>query len=220
MGKDLIRIKNVAKYIKPYKKIADVGCDHGYLIIEGFENYNIDYAIAIDNKSKPLERCNYNLKEKPYYSHVRFSLSSGINDIDNDTECIIMAGMGGILIKDLLEENLDKLKNIKRIIIQANKDNYLVRKFLTENGFDVKRECICLEDKKYYQVICFDKSDKEVPNYNDIELEFGPINVKRRSKVFTNYINSLIKKINLIPFENEKIKNRKTVLKELIGNES
>ena len=103
MGKDLIRIKNVAKYIKPYKKIADVGCDHGYLIVEAFENYNIDYAIAIDNKSKPLERCNYNLKEKPYYSHVRFSLSSGINDIDSDTEVIIMAGMGGLLIKDLLE---------------------------------------------------------------------------------------------------------------------
>ena len=220
MGKDLIRIKNVAKYIKPYKKIADVGCDHGYLIVEAFENYNIDYAIAIDNKSKPLERCNYNLKEKPYYSHVRFSLSSGINDIDSDTEVIIMAGMGGLLIKDLLEENLDKLKNVKRIVIQANKDNYEVRKFLTTHGFKINRECVCLEDKKYYQVISFDKTEEIIKEYNDVELEFGPININRKSLVFKNYISSLLKKLNLIPFENEKIKNRKLILKELLGNES
>ena len=92
------RIKEIAKYIRPYKKIADVGCDHGYLIVEAFKNHEIDYAIAIDNKQGPLDSAKYNILKYGFNNNVRFSLSSGISDIDDDTEVVIIAGMGGLLI--------------------------------------------------------------------------------------------------------------------------
>ena len=41
------RIKTIASLIKNANKIADVGCDHGYLIIECFNNELGDEARAL-----------------------------------------------------------------------------------------------------------------------------------------------------------------------------
>ena len=172
MQKTFLRIKNISKYIPPYKRIADVGCDHGYLIIDAFENYNIDFALAIDNKSGPLNRCINNLVEKTYYNNVRFSLSNGISDLSSDIDVVIMAGMGGLLACQIVEKNLEKLSNVKRIIVQANRNNYDVRKYFTRIGFDIKGESIVFEDNKYYEIICFDKVDYEVKEYSDVELQY------------------------------------------------
>ena len=78
------RLQEIAKYVYPYKKIADVGCDHGYLIIEAIKKYNVTNCIAIDNKEGPLNVAKYNITNVGYLDKVRFSLSSGITDIDND----------------------------------------------------------------------------------------------------------------------------------------
>ena len=47
---NLSRIEELATFISPYKVIADVGCDHGYLVIEAFEKAGVTKAYAIDNK--------------------------------------------------------------------------------------------------------------------------------------------------------------------------
>lgn len=217
--RQFLRIKNISKYIPPYKRIADVGCDHGLLIIDAFDNYKIDYALAIDNKPGPLNKCVTNLMEKSYYNKVNFSLSSGISEITPDIEVVVLAGMGGELVKNIIEVDLDKLSSIKRIIVQANRDNYDVRKYLTSIGYDIKGESIVYEDKKYYEVICFDKVSYKIREYSEAELTYGPLNIKKRKPEFIDYLNSSLKKYSLIPFESEALKNKKNILKEIINNE-
>ena len=87
------RIKVVCSHIEPYKIIADVGCDHGYLIKEAFDKYNIEFAYAIDNKIGPLESAKNNLMD---YKNVEFSLSDGLTDLKEDVEVVVIAGMGGM----------------------------------------------------------------------------------------------------------------------------
>ena len=94
------RLKTVASFITPYKKIADIGCDHGYLIQYAFENLNIESAQAIDNKPGPLESAKKN--NIKFKKRIIFSLSSGLDDLNEEIEVIIMAGMGGTLISNLL----------------------------------------------------------------------------------------------------------------------
>ena len=215
-----LRIKNISKYIPPYKRIADIGCDHGLLIIDAFDNYKIDYALAVDNKSGPLNKCVSNLLEKNYYNKVEFSLSSGISHITSDIEVVVLAGMGGLLINQIIENDLDKLVNVKRIIVQANRNNYDVRKYFTSIGYDIKGETIVYEDKKYYEVICFDKVNYKIREYSDVELTYGPLNIKKRRPEFIDYLKHLLKKISIIPFESESIKQTKKQLSEIINNEN
>lgn len=179
------RMKVIASKISPYKKIADVGCDHGYLIIEALKLNSDIKAIAIDNKKMPLESCKSNMIKYGYIDNVRFSLSSGIVDIDDDTECVVIAGMGGILITEILSADL---RNVKRFILAPNKDEINVRKHMLTLGFDITDETIVYENDKYYQIIVFDKVDK-VKSYNEDELTYGPLLISKMEESFIQYMN-------------------------------
>ena len=69
------RLQTIAQKLKPYRKIADIGCDHGYLIIEAFKISNDFEFIAIDNKNGPLNTCRENISKLSYSDKVRFSRS-------------------------------------------------------------------------------------------------------------------------------------------------
>ena len=206
------RIKEIAKYINPYKVIADIGCDHGYLIIEAFENQNINKAYAVDNKEGPLSSAKNNIKNKNYYNNIIFSLSSGIKEIGDDTECVVIAGMGGILISEIL---CDDLKNVKRLILEPNRDQEEVRKKVHELGFNITNEEVVFEKGKYYEIIICDKcEDNNLLDYNDLEYEFGPILLKERSLLFKEkwfMIYDSLKDIN-----DEKVQERLERIKKIL----
>lgn len=181
------RLSMISEMIKPYKRIADVGCDHGYLIIEAFKNSNIEYAIAIDNKIGPLNCAKKNIEKYNY--NVKFSLSDGISDV-SEVDAIVIAGMGGLLITKILS-NKDKLLGVKRLILQANRNNYELRCFLMNNQWKIINEQIVYDDEIYYEIIVCEKVDKKVL-YNDDELNYGPILLKNKDSIFINKINNEI----------------------------
>ncbi|MBO4668253.1 MAG: SAM-dependent methyltransferase, partial [Bacilli bacterium] len=180
MSNSLIRIKEIAGFIKPYKIIADIGCDHGYLIDVAFTSEGIEKAYAIDNKKDPLDSAINNLKNKPFFKDIVFSLSSGIKEIGDDTECVVIVGMGGMLITEILD---DDLRNVKRLILEPNRDEEVVRKKIVSLGFDIVNEKIVFEKGKYYEIIVCDKVDY-IPTYSEIEYEFGPLLLKEKSIYF------------------------------------
>lgn len=181
------RLSTIAEMIKPYKRIADVGCDHGYLIKEAFENSNIEYAIAIDNKIGPLNSAKKNIEKHNF--NVRFSLSDGISDI-SDVEVVVISGMGGLLITKILS-NTDKLIGVKRLILQANRNNYELRCFLMKNQWKIIDEKIVYDEAIYYEIIVCEKSNEKVL-YNDDELNYGPILLKNKDSLFIDKLKSEI----------------------------
>ena len=202
------RLKAISDFIYPYRRIADIGSDHGYLIKIAFDNHLIDYAYAIDNKKGPINSCKNNLKD---YKNVSYFLSDGLDDVDESIDCVIIAGMGGMLIISILEKNKDKLKNIKRLILQANRDEYLLRKYLVENGFYIQDEKIIKEDNKYYEIDCFEKGYEEY-DFND--LYFGKILMKNKDDVFIEKWNNKYQKfknIKAYSTDTEKIKIMKGI---------
>ena len=202
------RLKAISDFIYPYRRIADIGSDHGYLIKIAFDNHLIDYAYAIDNKKGPINSCKNNLKE---YKNVSYFLSDGLDDVDESIDCVIIAGMGGMLIISILEKNKDKLKNIKRLILQANRDEYLLRKYLVENGFYIQDEKIIKEDNKYYEIDCFEKGYEEY-DFND--LYFGKILMKNKDDVFIEKWNNKYQKyknIKAYSTDTERIKIMKGI---------
>ena len=210
------RICEIAKLIKPYKMIADVGCDHGYLIIESFLNSDVSKAIAIDNKIGPLNSAKKNLEK--YNFNVRFSLSSGVSDIDDDTEVVVISGMGGLLISKIISDDLTnnkKLYNVKRLILQANRNNFELRKFLMENNYQIIDEKIIYEDDKYYEIIVCERVNEKII-YAFEELYFGPILLKRKDDIFISRINSELLKLKKLNSDSLEVKEKIDRLEKII----
>lgn len=204
------RIKTLSSYIKPYKIIADVGCDHGYLIKEAIDNCDVSKAFAIDNKIGPLNSAKRNLND---YSNVVFSLSDGLDSLDESVELVVIAGMGGLLIKDIIKRNMDKINNVKRFVLQANKNEYELREFMISNNYYIAFENIIYEDDKYYEIIVFEKGNV---SYSLEELYFGPILLKEKNDVFISKWTNIFNKLNLIEIyhkDEDKIKLLKGIEK-------
>jgi tRNA (adenine22-N1)-methyltransferase len=186
------RIKAIASFINPYKRIADVGCDHGYLIIEAFKQ-GINFAQAIDNKKGPLNQAIINLQS--YTNKVSFSLSNGLEKLDEKVEVIVIAGMGGISIIDIFKAHPEKLVNIQRLILQANRNQKELRKYISQIGFKIVSEKIIYEDEVYYEIIVCDKGNV---SYSDDELTYGPLLLQERSPLFIEKWTQVINKYELI----------------------
>ncbi len=160
------RLKTIASFIKDGANVADVGADHGLLEIYLLEHKNVNSILAIENKSGPFNILKNNLLDYD----VKLSLSDGIEDIDDTVDTIVIAGMGGILITNILNSHKEKLTNIKQIVVDAHRDNELVRREITNLGFYIEKEKIIYENGTYYFVISFLKGHKE---YSDVEYEWG-----------------------------------------------
>ena len=144
-----IRLKTITKYLKDKSSLADVGTDHGYAIIDGFLNYDLKYAYAIDNKKGPLENAKKNISNYTFKDNVSFLLSDGLEKLDKEVDVIVFAGMGGLLIIDLIKKDFHKLFGA-RLVIAPNRDSYAVRVFLTNLNYDIIAEEVVYEDGKYY----------------------------------------------------------------------
>lgn len=209
------RIQAIAKHTKDSYKITDVGCDHGYLIIEALNNYNVKYALAIDNKIKPLEFAMNNITAEGLKDRVNFSLSSGLDELEKDSDAIVISGLGGTLISNIIEENINKIKD-QKLILQANRNNYDLRKYLSSNNFKFLDEDI-IYDGFYYQIIVV-KKDKEKITLTDSKLHYGPINIQKKKEILYEMLKKEEERLIKIPdsnhFKRKKIEIIRSILYE------
>lgn len=203
------RLEEIIKYINEDDIVADIGCDHGYLLKLAIENKNIIKGYAVDNKIGPLNSAKENLDK---FENVIFKLSDGLIDvIESDINCVVIAGMGGMLINKIFDDSIDKFKNINKVIVCPNRNIDKVRLNFINNGFSIKNESIVYEDGKYYEIIVFEKGNQVL---SELELYFGPCLLKEKNVIFKNKWNEYYLKILNIEHKNDEIKLIEGVLNE------
>lgn len=145
------RLKKVAGLILPSDKLADVGCDHGYLSVYLIEKQICKYVIAMDVNKGPLQKAEENIRRFGYKDYIETRLSNGLNKLNiNEAEGYICAGMGGPLALEILWNDRDKVKEMRQVILQPQSELWLVRRTLKQWGFVIDKEDIEFEDGKYY----------------------------------------------------------------------
>ena len=159
------RLKTIADFLKEDLNVADVGADHGLLEIYLATQKKTKSIFAIENKSGPFSILKNNLKDY----NITLSLSDGISEIPENTDAVVIAGMGGILISNILNTHPEKLTNVKQIVVDAHRDVELVRREITKLGYYIEKEKIVYENDIYYFVISFLKGHH---NYSEVEFEW------------------------------------------------
>jgi len=187
------RLLTCARYTDGFMKLADIGTDHAQLPIHCVQEGYVLRALAIDNKEGPYVIAFSSVKKSNLEDKITVILGDGINKIDDETDVVVISGMGGKLIGEILSK--DETKNVKRFVLQPNNDSKEVRKNLAKIGFKVIDELVINEGNKFYDVIVAEKGEMDLTAF---EEEFGPINLKLKPYYFVERINKEISKLEKI----------------------
>ena len=173
------RLINVVSNIKGIT-VADIGTDHAYaplyLVSEGI----CEKAIASDVKTGPVEIARANIAKYNLSDKIEVRMGSGLSILSpGETEDIIIAGMGGELIIEIIKANEDVARS-SRLILQPMNSQYELRHFLIENNFIIENEDISVEGFKVYNLIVA-KSGKGEPFEKDIYYHLPPYLKKNKN---------------------------------------
>ena len=195
----MIRISKRLKIIHdmvPKSVVADIGSDHGKLMIALVQSGKITKGYAVENKEGPFERLRSNLIRYHVEDKVTPLFSDGLKDVTRDVGTIVIAGMGGSAIVNILKSHPEKMVRVQTIIIDAHTSIPLVRKEICQMGFAIADEKIIKEDNIFYEIIKFVKAEKAI--ISDEDLEFGPILRQEKSATFKEKYKNRILEIDAI----------------------
>ena len=140
-------------FIQKGDRVADIGCDHGYLGIYLLKNGIARSTIEADVAELPLESAKRNAKKYKVASAMTFCLSDGAKDIPRDFDTMVCAGMGADTIMSILSAS-GWLKNSKyRLILQCQSKRPELRQWLYDEGFRINRETLAKDGKFVYSIM-------------------------------------------------------------------
>ena len=209
----MIRLSKRLKIIHdmvPNSVVADIGSDHGKLMIALVQSGKVKKGFAVENKEGPFERLRSNLIRYHVNDMITPLFSDGIKDITRDVSTIVIAGMGGQTIVNILKAHPEKLISVQTIIIDAHTAVPFARREICQMGFAIADEKIVKEDDIFYEVIKFIKAEKAI--ISDEDLEFGPILRQEKSATFKEKYQNRIYEIDNIIAKGNLPKSRIDVL--------
>lgn len=154
--------------------IADIGTDHAYLPCYGVANKIIDKAIAIDVTDGPLIQAKRTIADYGLADKVELRKGSGLEPlVRGEVEGVNIAGMGGKLISQLLQDSMPTALSMKLLALQPQSGEPTLRRTLYENSFDITNEQLLEEDGIIYTIITARPSNHV--EYTKLDLIFGPV---------------------------------------------
>lgn len=191
---------------------ADIGSDHGLLVEYLLNNKLVPFAYASDNKKGPFSRLNENLKKYIDLGLVETNLSDGLDNLPCKYKTVVIAGMGGELIGEIISKNIHLLENIEYLLLAPHGKEKEIRNLLVNHGFRIKDENVIFEGH-FYEIILFEKGSQ---NYSEFELKYGPINLIKKDQNFINKYQARINSNKEILVNPHLTNERKQEVKSLI----
>ncbi|MEN2666710.1 tRNA (adenine(22)-N(1))-methyltransferase TrmK [Listeria aquatica] len=179
------RLEKVAHFIEPQSRIADIGSDHAYLpcyaVLKGFASF----AIAGEIADGPFRSAQDQVEKTGLLAQISVRKGDGLEVLEpsDEVDTVVVAGMGGPLIANILENGKRKLARVKRLILQPNIAAKRIREWGAREQFQITAEEIIEEDHKIYEILVLERSNEPV-DYSEDELFFGPLLLKEKNAIF------------------------------------
>lgn len=183
------RLKAVADMVRQESVIADIGTDHGYIPVYLYKAGIIKGAVAADINDGPLNSCRELVEQQGLSDVISIRLSDGLSNLKPcEYDTIIIAGMGGELIADILSKDTS-IKD-KHIILNPMTHPEIARRFLYDNGFEIDRDIIVPDGRHHYSVFDAHYTGKKI-NRSDKDYFLGNIKDFSDKEYFSHLLNYL-----------------------------
>ena len=147
------RLLACCNFVSPGERVADIGCDHGYLAIHLLQTGKAQSVIASDINEGPLQSAIRNAEKYGVRNRIEFYLSDGARKIPRDFDTMVCAGMGADTIISILEA-APWLRDVKyRLILQCQSKTPTLRRYLSETGFRIYEESVLRDGRFLYTVM-------------------------------------------------------------------
>ncbi|SPZ50660.1 tRNA (adenine(22)-N(1))-methyltransferase [Sarcina ventriculi] len=217
------RLMKIASYVNYCEAIADIGTDHGYIPIYLVKNNKCNSAIASDINKGPIEKASTNIRFEGLSEKIKCLLGGGLKPLKvGEVNGVIIAGMGGNLIRDIILEDIEKVKLYDFLILQPAQNPEVLREFLYNNNFEILNEDLILDDGKFYELfkVKYNENAKKINIKDEISYEISSILLESNNSLVKDYIKSKIKKyeniISYIKDDTSLAKKKKDILNEKI----
>ncbi|HHW41288.1 MAG TPA: SAM-dependent methyltransferase [Syntrophomonadaceae bacterium] len=204
------RLARIAGYVIPGVPVADIGTDHAllpvYLVQRGISNR----VIAGDLNRGPLDAARTTVARYGLEKLIDIREGDGLQVLQpGEAAVIVIAGMGGAKIRDILAASPEVLKGVKRLILQPQGGEALLRRWLLENNWALTDEELVCEDSRFYIIIVSEPlpQSEEYSKFEIGLLDIGPRLLEKKHPL-------------LIPYLNRRIQSIEDVVKSLDGASS
>ena len=149
------RLLACCNFVRQGDRVADVGCDHGYLGIYLLTQGIARSVIEADVAEGPLQSAMRNAIKFGTRSKMSFHLSDGVQNIPRDFDTLVCAGMGADTIMSIIAHAYEEwLADPKyRLILQCQSKRPELRQWLYDKGFRINRETLAKDGKFIYTIM-------------------------------------------------------------------
>jgi len=166
------RLQKICELAGTGETVADIGTDHGFVPIRLIETGAFRKAIASDIGEGPLQRAKEHIAERGLAGRIDTRLGSGLCRIrPGEADTLVIAGMGGRLILDILGADLATALAAKQMILSPQSDYRDFRDGIHQMGFRILSETWLTEEGKDY--VIFRILPGQDRCYSEAELSFG-----------------------------------------------
>lgn len=186
------RLKTIAEQINVGETMADIGTDHGFLPIYLWENKISPKVIMADISKGSLAKAEENCRNLYPDTDFDLRLGSGIEVLnEGEVDAVVMAGMGGILMTEILSKDIEKSRSFSKLVFQPRKDIGKLRFWLFDNGFRIINEALVREGKYICEILTAIPMEIAITrqmNADDIEYEFPHSLIDYNDELLTEYL--------------------------------
>lgn len=182
-----LRLQKVADFVPVGAYIADIGSDHGYLAAWLLQCGKIGFAIAGELNKEPAERARQTARAAGLQEQMWVREGAGLTILlPGEVDTVVIAGMGGITIIEILESNPAVLPHLQRLVLQPNVAGSQVRYWLADHDWKIVDEALVLENDILYEIIVAEPG--KVQPLTALQAEIGPVLMSKRPEHFHTHV--------------------------------
>lgn len=183
------RLTAAAGLITKGNVVADVGCDHAYTSIYLCREEIAPRVIAMDVNRGPLAGAKQHIEDAQLTERIELRLSDGLERLaPGEADTILLCGMGGLLMRRILEEGRDAVKAAKELILQPQSEIAQVRRYLHKEGYRIAAERMLKEDGKFYVMMRAVQAETPELYEKEEEYAYGRLLLKEKNEVLKEFL--------------------------------
>ncbi len=173
---------------------ADIGTDHALLPIYMVENSIVPRVIVTELTDGPYQRAANAVQNSLYRDKIEVRQGNGLQVLEaGEVVNIIIAGMGGETIVDILSCDWQKSESYARYVFQPMSRPQVLRRELSLRGWPILDERLVEERNRYFVIISSCPGNLRYI-LSPLELEVGPVILRTESEFKKDYLKGYLKK--------------------------